>query len=878
MSRESSKKPKRLLKFLIIFAGVLVFITLTWAALSLIGRVSADSIIYNTATFRLSVSNPLDLLERILSHESLHEISAVPALAQAVSVIENLNENPLLKNRLLRAAARGNLEFALLSTGSMQAALDMGFLSPLLRILPVISGFINVPNLYYVKAGKNSRFEYRAQGKTFFIGRCRNLLYFTDNSSIFELRANIQASTAAFRNINPSGYDAVMTLSPDFIRGLLAEQDEVIAEVLNNIGIDSAIEAGLSVFPKKLELHLTAPLSSRQAALKRLLEQRSGASDITERLPSESQYATVLSAGTLAELYQASLVFTPGLDETIRRADASSRRLFGLTLDDLLFSWSGKEFAVFGMEGRPSPVYAVQITDERKRQEVFNRAFRSILINESAALNLDGVRIPRIEIPDFIQSLLRYWDLILPSPYYYIYGDCLLASESAQTLLSALRAIQRNDVLPKTAAWRNIAGGKTDASAFSLYYSLDVSMPFFLRGNTILSGFLSVYRQGLARVSINRGLVEVSLSLIPGSGNGVTPVKGYPLETGGRPSNQIYGGGGRVFFTQGSAAISVDMSDNSIHELTGQGQLWIVPAFDDNAWVVSDRGRVTLVSGNMEAAQGFPLLTGLRLSSSPVSYNGRLYLCDEDGDVHIIDADGRRSKWETSFFSALRSPPSFITIETGRGASVSYAAVYPKSFFGEIWLLDADGRSLPGWPAPISGFSGHDDLNADSGIGFGSPLLFAHNNLVYAAFVSQAGELSVYDVNAFPMASFPLIIDGIFYQQPVFDGEYLWLISANGTLFRASLSGEVLSQQIANFSVMEEGYITVFDCNGDKIPEIFITGEGNTLYAFSRNFRSLEGFPLPVWGKPLFIEAQNSKKAEIFGMGMDMRLYRWRFR
>ena len=878
MDKDSAKKPWRLLKFLIILICVLVLISLIWIAFSLIGRVKADAVIPGTATFRLSISNPLNLLEGILSHESLREIMVVPALAPALTVIEELNDNPLLKNRFLRIAARGNLEIAVLSTGSLQAAWDMGFFSPLLRIIPLVSGFINVPNLYYVQAGKNSRFEYRLPDRTIYIGPHRNLLFITDNSAIFELRANIQTNANAFSNIKPSDFDAALMLSQDFVRVLLAEQDAVIADLLNNINIDSDIEAGFSVYPKKIELHLTAPLSSRQAALSRLLEQRSHASDIAERLPAESQYATILSAGTLDELYQASLLFTPGMDETIRRADTTSRRLLGLTLDDLLFSWSGNEFAVFGMEGRPHPVYAIQIADERKRQEVFNKAFRSILINESVALNLDGVRIPRIEIPDFLQSLLRYWDLILPSPYYYIYGDCLLASESAQTLLYALRAMQRNDVLPKTAAWQNIAGGKTDSSAFSLYYSLDMSMPFFLRGNTALSGFLGVYRQGLARMNINRGLVEISLSLIPGSGSGVTLVSGYPLELGGRPSNKIYGSGGKVFLMRGDSAISVDMSDNSIHELAGQGQLWIVPADNENAWVVSERGRVTLVNGSMEPAQGFPTLTGLRLSSPPVSYNGRLYLFDEDGGVHTINTNGRQSTWETSFFSALRSPPSFLTFEQGRGASISYAAVYPKSFFGEIWLLDEEGKVLPNWPAPISGFSTHDENNVNSGIGFGSPHLFSHNNLVHAAYVSQAGELSVYDISAAPVASFPIIIDGIFYQQPVYDGTYLWLVSANGTLFRVSLSGEVLSQRIPNFSVMEEGYITVFDCDGDKVPEIFITGEGNALYAYSRHFRSLEGFPLPVWGKPLFIEAKGNKKAEIFGMGMDRRLYRWQFR
>jgi len=94
-------------------------------------------------------------------------------------------------------------------------------------------------------------------------------------------------------------------------------------------------------------------------------------------------------------------------------------------------------------------------------------------------------------------------------------------------------------------------------------------------------------------------------------------------------------------------------------------------------------------------------------------------------------------------------------------------------------------------------------------------------------------------------------------------------VSAEGNLFRVDFEGEVLSQHIPGFSVMGEGYLTVFDSTGSGIPDIFITGEGNALHAYTRNFRSLEGFPLPAWGRPVFVPAQGNRKAEVFGMGMD---------
>ena len=895
-NNSTTKKPKKFLRFIITLFIILVLLFIGWTAFSLIGRVNASSVIPDSANIRLSIPNPMRLLDGILTHESLDEIANVPALAQAVSVLVTMKDNDILKNRLLRLAARGNLELALLpsdsESGVLVAAWDFSFFSPLLRIFPTISKFVNITDLYYVQAGINSRFEYRLSDKTYYIAPYRNLLFITDNSRIFESRSALNSGNAkAFTSIKPSDYDAALMLSNEFIGSLLSDQDSGIAAILNNVVFDSKVEAGLSIYPKKIEFNLAAPLSSNQASLSRLLGQRSRVPGIAERIPANAQYATILSAGTLEEIYQTALVFTQGLDSALKTADSSSRLLLGLSLNDLLFSWSGNEFAAFGLEGRPNPIYMIQIADEKKRQSIFDRAFKSIALNENVKLNLDGVRIPRIEVPEFLQSLLRRWDIFIPSPYYTIYKDYFLVSESAEALLAALRAMQRNEVLPKTAVWRNIAGGKTVASSFSLYYSLDLSVPFFLRNNTALSGFLSLYRQGLARMSLNKGLVEISLSLVPGSGGGVILVNGYPLDAGGKPSNRIYGAGkgdeSRVFYTSGGTAVSLKIADNSTSELTGQGNHWVIPAVDVTvkdaagsvfAWVVTDRGRVTLVDGNMEIIQGFPILTGLQLSSAPVAFMGKLYLCDEDGKVYTVDANGGQDIWETSFTAALRSPPFFLSVSMGKKGNSIYTAVYPKSFFGEMWLLDGEGKTLPNWPAPISVESDSEEDGGSVGIGFGSPLLFSYNNKIYAAFINQSGQFLVYDEDAVLVPPFPIALDGVFYQQPVFDGDFLWLVSSNGTFFRVSLEGEVLNQNIPGFSVKEEGYITLFDSDGDKVPEIYITGEGNALYAFTRNFRSLEGFPLPVWGRPLFVPAQGGRKAEIFGMGMDRRLYRWQFK
>ena len=135
-SDKDNRKPKRkvlakFFKFILILICVFAVITAAWTVFSLIGRVKAASVLPDSTSVRISVSNPVRLLDGVLAHESLDDISAVPALAQAAAIINMLKDNPFLKYPIVRLAMRGNLEFAMLPFGTeaemMMAAWDLGF-------------------------------------------------------------------------------------------------------------------------------------------------------------------------------------------------------------------------------------------------------------------------------------------------------------------------------------------------------------------------------------------------------------------------------------------------------------------------------------------------------------------------------------------------------------------------------------------------------------------------------------------------------------------------------------------------------------------------------------------------------------------------------
>ena len=896
---------------------IIIGIPLVVFGLSFIGRITPDSILPDSFDFYASAPDPAVLAGKLLNHEPLPDIMALAELAPVIPLLNQVKSSGLVENKFVRYAAKGRLDAAFLSGGRLLGAWDMGIMAPILRFLPALAGRVTVPGLYYVQAGKNSRFEYRqTDGTVFFIGPYKNLLVISNNSALYESvisgasREGDRYGSQA-KKFSSNDYDIAFLISAQALKNMMGggtnsggdqqsgdQQSADLVSAVDLLQFPGAVEALLTVLPDQLKLRLSTPLGASSPALQKIIERNSRAASVSAMVPENAQYLTLLSAGSLKELLSGASAIAAGTarsgewENTLKKADNSAKMTVGMDLEELLFSWTGSEFAVFGLEGRPNPVIVIAIKDEQKRKEVFDRAFKSIFLSENIQLNLDGNRIPRIQIPPFLNSFLEFLDIHVPSPYYTVQNNYLFISESAETLLLALNAVRRNEVLPKTELWKTLSGENSGPSSFTLFYSLDRSLPFFLKGQGAVTAVLRLYRQGIAQLTIENKVLDVSLSVIPGEGKGLVPLPGYPLDigsAGGRTGNRLYriltGKDSRLLLTRGNgvsgAALAVNPVDRSIREMSLSGSsgasFYAIPAGAENsvgsansgegaAWVVSSQGQVSLVNKDMENLKNFPITTGIKQSSPPAAWGEKLYLSGEDGSLYTVDSKLAIKKWGSAFSSPLRSPPSFLDFKNN-----TYAAVYPKSFFGQIFILDAAGNPLPSWPVSVSG------------IAFGSPLLFSSQypgktDRLFAAFITQPGELTVYSENAGILPGFPRELDGVFYLQPVFDGESLWVIESEGTLYRIDLSGEIFSQKIPRLSVKEGGFITTADIDGDGKGEVFFSGDGNALYGYSRNFSSLEGFPLPVWGKPVFADLNGDGKTEAAGMGMDNKLYMWQFR
>jgi hypothetical protein len=878
--------PFRFFRFLVLF--VLILLLVTELVFFLI-RIAPGSVIPDNFTVYAAAPNPVGLAEKILDHESLPAVMSNPALAPLTPVLGQLKNSGLLQNSWARFALRGQLSAAFTDTGgSFIAAWDSGFLAPLLRLMPFIAPRLNVPDLYYVQ-GNLSRFEYRSGNSVFYIAPKRNLMIVSNNEKLFG--AAFRSGGAEYspgKSITGKKNDLSLLLSSKTIVSMLGENNPLLIQAFRQLDFPAFLEVGLMVERSRLNISLTAPVETGSEAFARILEKNSAPPSLMAILPDTTQYCTGLSAGSFGELLGVlSAVTGPSLQSSLDTAERASRTLLGLSLDDLLYSWTASEFAVFGLEERPSPIFAVKIEDEVKRREVFDKAFSTLFLDEDTRFVLDGNRIPQIRLPAFIDAILRFMDVNIPSPYYTVHEGWFLVSESPENLLAVVNSVRQNNILPRTEIWRTLTAEGNDNAALSLFYSLDRSLPFFLKGGSPAASLLRLYRQGLLRVSVKDSVLTFSLSVVPGAGRGVEPVPGYPISLGGRTGSQVYtvtnaaGTECRVLLTRGNSALAVNPADHAVYELKGEDSVWVIPAeglrprslAENAAWVVSSRGLVTLVNGNMEASPSFPVITGIKPSSPPAAWDGKLYLAGEDGEkgvLYSMDANGELSRVGPEYSATVLAPPAFIPGNPGGTLKTPVMAFYPKSFLGELYVTSLDGEALPGWP-----------VFAPS-IAYGSPLLFrADGNRAgnfMTAFITMAGELSVYGEDGSVVPGFPVELDGIFFLQPAWDGTFLWVVSEAGILYQVDMYGGAVGQRVNGLKVRENGFIGTFDVDGDGTSEVFVTGEGNALYGFSGSLNSLEGFPLPVWGKPVFGDFDGDGSVECIGAGMDNKLYRWKFR
>ena len=268
-------------------------------------------------------------------------------------------------------------------------------------------------------------------------------------------------------------------------------------------------------------------------------------------------------------------------------------------------------------------------------------------------------------------------------------------------------------------------------------------------------------------------------------------------------------------------------------------------------WALTKEGNIYLLDEKLETKQNFPVITGEKPTCEPQVFNGSLVFFAESGNLVSVNSKGNVSTYDFDLMNEIKSAPTVIE---------SMLAVYEKGFLGTIHLINLD----------------YDESLLDvEGIAFGSPCLAQMDNKKYTAFITQAGNLYVWDEANNLLPAFPLELAGVFYLNVKAGSDFFIALSSDGTVYKITRDGSVTAVQIPYLSA-KSGYITVCDYNGDDKDEIFLCGDSNTIYGFSEDLEYLNGFPLSGYGIPIFTDVNGDKIPDCLTLTIDNKLNAWK--
>lgn len=882
-AKTKKKKTPFIVKFFLTIICIILFLIaalLAWCGFCYFDKVASVKALPFNYSIYVRTDSVWEAVSPLVDLQAADLILSEPQAATFRELFFSLRESKYRDNPLLQAALARRIDAALYDDNSFLAIADMGFLSGITRLVPLAYNFVKIPGLVRVESEDETHFEYRQENTTWYIKIYKNLVLFTGKMELIN-RAMVLT--------NDIGYSkeelALLTEKSDEPFKIAADGKKLIEMISSENPYLKAISKNLSskelstidfgITDNDININVKIPYEIDEALkehpVSKLLLKDSTMPSLLAKLPSNAQYYTLLSIGNLSELKDAAFSLLPpekNVDKLINTAQTTCPLLFGVTFDELLFDWTGNEFAVLGLEGKTNPVFVIKIADEKKRQHVFDTALSSVILRSDDSLLMDGVRLPCIELPGFLNNLLAAFDVNLPRPYYMVNNGFIYFSLSPENLVSINTSLKGNSKLSKNETWNSVSTKQTQQSAISLFYNLERSIPFFLKGNSLVSKVLQLYNVGRVDISLRKNTLQIQLQSVSCKVSSSQNIAGYPLQLEGRPSYSLaksnLAKSKTVFwFEDGKKLFALNTSNLEKISTEIESLGWIISADENTAkntggvlWAVTKEGVVYLLDEKLESIKGFPVLTGEIPSCEPTLYADKLLFAAKGNALFEVNTNATYAQLDISIDEEIRSKPS-VKDKT--------IAFYEKGFLGGIHVIRNNADTTADGPLEVNG------------IGYGSPCITVIDRQEYVAFITQAGELTVWNSDNQIVEGFPLKLDGVFYLNVTSADKFFFALSSTGRIFRISLNGDVTIISVPYMNA-KSGYLSVYDYNADGKEEIFACGEGNTVYGFNTNLEMLDVFPVAGYGNPLFLDVNGDRKDDCLLLSLEEKLNVWKVR
>lgn len=522
--KSSSVKPKKkagkIIRAIVAVILICILAFFVWVAVAWFQKVPSRSVIPPDYSIFLHSDSAYQTFDPLLDLKAMEVFLSLPELRGTGELVRQLKDSKLRESSLFKKLTSRKTDLAFYSEDdglfNFLAVMDMGPYAFLSRMSPL---FINrlkengIKDIEYVEDDSFLPYYQIKNGEScIYFKPYKNLIIASSSMKLFT-RALLNspfsdAYTEEEKLAFPSEDFSVRLIAKPRILFRSLTSSNVFTREIDAL-LASSLPASLSISlddsSVRVSMSLPLDLSGKESPLLSLLAQDSSLPSFAADVKSTVTSSTLLNIAELSDLKDAVFpLFTDTikLDELWSSTQYMSRILLGITLDDILFSWTGKEVAVLGVRDYPGSVFAVEVSDEEEREKVFKKLSSSLFVRKDSSMVVDGVRLDQLTLPPLVSKLLSSIKVSLPAPFYYIQDGFIYFSQSPEALA---RLYNSGDA-------GRMPDNYEDPSSISVSYNLESKTPFFLEGDTAFVKALSYYKKGHCDIAVDGDSIKISLN------------------------------------------------------------------------------------------------------------------------------------------------------------------------------------------------------------------------------------------------------------------------------------------------------------------------------------------------------------------------------
>jgi hypothetical protein len=863
--------------------GILIAIVLGAAFLIgrwLLSREDPAAFLPDSYTAYLQVPSIRGIYDKWLNLEAVDVILARPDLAPYRRVVTDIRGLALTSSPILGSLLDVHADIVLLKDGKLLAVLDLGWRGIFTPMARLVAPLLRIKGFSFLNDSGIPMYRYTSGSTTV------HATLFND-VAVVSLDADV-VKEALDRRVSDTGLAAratrellkrirlrsntavrLMVDTPSIAKDLVSGSDFGM-RVLGAVEMPGQGMLDVELTADRLKMGADIPMSVTMPRLSQVLGPRPAPIGVLRYVPSTAYLLSVSNVSPLAALYRLAAEFQgKDVEDIYAKADAGAKAMVGVGIDVLLFSWIGAEMGAFMLQGSGAPVFFARISDQHAYENALGALTGSAIAGKDSSLVLDGARIDRISIPWYMELILQTIGLDIPQPFFISRGDYFFLSLDAGSLAAVVKASDTGDNFAHGSQFGSLSEGIPADATLMIWYDIERTVPFFLRGAGLESDILRLYGRGIAAMRATPQRIQITLSALRVERPSATLLPGFPVTPTGSLSGNVLA----LRFADYAAPMLAWVKDRSTLVLADAGGIQTaeaalepdsVPVPELNAaglasalWAASPEGTIWRFGPKLEPAGPFPIATGISGPMPPTIIDGKLALFSKaDSTLVLIGSDGSRSRWQRKLDAPLFSPPDF---------SGNRLAFYPRSFESKVHLSDLAGAEADGWPVDAAGISSC------------GPLIVHFGDTSLVTFMTQAGSLHAWDLSGRPSTGFPVTLAGVFYATPqpiVADGvPALVTLAQDGALFIVGLDGTVIRETRVPDLDGKNARIMVSAIDKDGVPEILLYGSGAFIVGYDSSLQPIPGFPIKGVSAPQVIDLNRDGSLDIVTSGLDGRIY-----